>query len=213
MVSTDPTSSSRVARLPHAEAPRASVLPAESLHEDPGWCHAVPDASRRRMVLRTLLGISVRDALPFGHVLGAWEGRALAGVAVWLPPGHARMVGLRMARAVMGMSTLVVRAPTSLPGLARLGAGVARALADVPFWYLVALGVRSTHRGTGLGTRLMEPVLREADADADGVSCYLETGRRENIAYYERQAFSALGEVVPLSAGGAPMARMLRPPR
>ena len=52
------------------------------------------------------------------------------------------------------------------------------------------VGVTPSVQGQGIGRRLIEPSLAEAD-DA-GVDCYLETFDRRNPAFYERLGFSAV---------------------
>jgi GNAT superfamily N-acetyltransferase len=68
-----------------------------------------------------------------------------------------------------------------------------RALAAVAesAWYLSIVGVAPSAQGRGIGTRLIEPTLAEAD-DA-GVECYLETFDRRNLNFYQRLGFSAVG--------------------
>jgi GNAT superfamily N-acetyltransferase len=50
--------------------------------------------------------------------------------------------------------------------------------------------VAPSAQGRGIGKRLIEPTLAEAD-DA-GVDCYLETFDRRNPAFYQRLGFSAI---------------------
>ncbi len=56
-----------------------------------------------------------------------------------------------------------------------------------PFWYLDHIAVEADQRGSGVGTALIQHGL--AFADRDGVPAFLETGRPENVAYYERRGF------------------------
>jgi hypothetical protein len=58
---------------------------------------------------------------------------------------------------------------------------------------------------------LLRPVLQTPDGD--GVGCYLETGKRDNVAYYERLGFDLVAPGSPLYDTGPTMWRMLRPPR
>lgn len=68
-----------------------------------------------------------------------------------------------------------------------------RALAAVAksAWYLSIIGVTPSAQGRGIGRRLIEPTLTEADEA--GVECYLETFDRRNLGFYQRLGFSALG--------------------
>ena len=58
-------------------------------------------------------------------------------------------------------------------------------------WYLSIVGVTPSAQGQGIGSRLIEPTLAEAD-DA-GVDCYLETFDYRNPRFYQRLGFSAVG--------------------
>jgi ribosomal protein S18 acetylase RimI-like enzyme len=59
-------------------------------------------------------------------------------------------------------------------------------------WYLDVLAVRPEHQGTGLGRAVVGPGL--ARADGDGLGCYLETGKAENIAFYRAAGFEVTAE-------------------
>ena len=61
------------------------------------------------------------------------------------------------------------------------------------YWHLFILGVAPGHQGQGVGSRLLAPVL--AQADAAGERCYLETLEEHNLAFYARHGF-AVGEEV-----------------
>jgi GNAT superfamily N-acetyltransferase len=55
------------------------------------------------------------------------------------------------------------------------------------YWYLFILGVDPGQQGKGLGSKLISPQLRHADAD--GLPCYLETMEEKNLAFYHRHGF------------------------
>ncbi len=72
------------------------------------------------------------------------------------------------------------------------------------------VGVTPSAQGQGIGKRLIEPTLAEAD-DA-GVDCYLETFDRRNPDFYQRLGFSAVGShAEPVI--GATYTIMLRNPK
>ncbi len=48
-------------------------------------------------------------------------------------------------------------------------------------------------QGRGIGTKLLEPVLREATGD--GLACYLEASHEQNVPLYERHGSTILSEV------------------
>ncbi len=70
------------------------------------------------------------------------------------------------------------------------------------------LGVRPDAQRRGLGSKLIEPVLRRADRD--GVACYLETSDRANVAYYERFGFKVVDDALALVPNGPTHVAMRR---
>lgn len=65
-----------------------------------------------------------------------------------------------------------------------------------PHWYLWGLGVEPTHQDKGVGSALLQPVLREADKD--GLPCYLETQNETNLPFYHKHGFAVMSDgVVP----------------
>ena len=75
-------------------------------------------------------------------------------------------------------------------------------------WYLSLLAVAPGSQGRGLGSALLAAWL--ADVDARRESAWLETGREENVRFYERQGFEVAGE---LRVFDQPVWLMGRPPR
>jgi ribosomal protein S18 acetylase RimI-like enzyme len=61
-----------------------------------------------------------------------------------------------------------------------------------PHWYLWALGVEPARQGQGIGSRLIAPVL--AQADREGLPCYLETETAGNVAFYQKQGFYVVSD-------------------
>jgi GNAT superfamily N-acetyltransferase len=171
--------------------------------------YAAPDATRRAAGVTALYGAFLSDCLRFGEVYGT---SGVVGAACWLPPQRSTITLLRQIRA--GMYQLPLR--FGITGFNRLLAYDAiawklhHAHASQPHWYLAALGVEPEHQGQGIGGALMQPILTRADAQ--GLPCYLETHRPENVRLYQRHGFDVCchcdvpGHPVPVWA-------MLRRPR
>jgi len=68
----------------------------------------------------------------------------------------------------------------------------ARAVTAIPddAWYLSILGVDPTAQGRGIGGRLLEPTL--AEADAAGAIAWLETFTTRGARFYQRVGFTLL---------------------
>jgi GNAT superfamily N-acetyltransferase len=183
---------------------------AASFGDDPAYAHLIPDPQRRQRALRSFLATPVRDAVPFGTASVGVTGGDAVGAAVWLPPGAYPWSFGRKLRAMRAFMSILFAAPRSLPGLMRLGANVERAFPDDPVWYLEVVGVRPGMQRRGIGSRLLQPGI--AQADADGIPCYLETPRPENLPFYERLGFSVEREGVQLLPDGPTHWTMIRPP-
>jgi len=74
-----------------------------------------------------------------------------------------------------------------------------------PFTYLRTLGVDPQHQRRGVGSRLVEQVLRSAPP---ALPVYLETAKEQNVPFYVRHGFMPAGEFECL---GVPVWRLLRP--
>ena len=81
--------------------------------------------------------------------------------------------------------------------------------APQPCWYLNAIGVEPSQQGTGLGTALLDFMLRRVDEDA--LPSFLDTSLPDNLGYYERFGFRVTAEsTLP---NGIPLWGMTRQPR
>lgn len=173
--------------------------------EDPvfGWLVQGADReSRLSKAFTTFAGTVART--PGGRALVTQERTA---AALWLPPGAWRSgVGDFLRTAVPLTAALrggVVR------GL-RLQAVVERHHPAEPHWYLEALGAVPGARGTGVGGRVVQPVLDVCD-DAR-LPAYLESSNPRNVSFYERLGF-VRGEQLPVPPGCPPLLPMTRRPR
>jgi GNAT superfamily N-acetyltransferase len=148
--------------------------------------YAAPDTARRAAGVTAVYGAILSDCLRSGEVYGTPD---VVGAACWLPPDKSMFTLRRQIRS--GMLQLPLR--FGITGFNRLLAydAIARKLhhahAAQPHWYLAALGVEPQHQGQGIGGALMQPILGRADAQ--GLPCYLETHRPDNVRLYQRHGF------------------------
>jgi GNAT superfamily N-acetyltransferase len=109
-----------------------------------------------------------------------WEAGDALGVAAWIPPGSDGEM-MDIDRAIR---------PTMAAGRERheeFWEWIAERFPDEPFWYLDHIAVEEDQRGLGVGTALIDHGL--TFARRDGVTSFLETGRPDNVPYYERRGF------------------------
>lgn len=187
-------------RLQAEQMAEAGRVLARAFQDDPIWTWVFPDAKERASVLPWWMETSTRYCHLFGEVYTT--SGPLFGAADWLTPGNTHFPTDRLLAAGFGpmrerfgdgpygrfMTMLATIQPlheAAMPG---------------PHHYLMTLGVDPPRQGQGIGGALLQPAL--AQADAEGLSCYLETETREDVRFYLRHGFRVLVEtVVP---GGGP---------
>ncbi|MFC2038014.1 GNAT family N-acetyltransferase [Chloroflexota bacterium] len=170
---------------------------ARAFWEDPIYTALFTDEVEREQALQRLFGAVVGYCLMYGLVHTT---PAVEGAACWLTPGNTTVTFWRMLRAGLGLP----RAMAQFNPQARQGFQAVLAYTDEihkreapgPHWHLWALGVEPGCQGQGIGSRLIRPVL--AQADRDGVPCYLETETDKNVAFYQKRGFNIVSDgVVP----------------
>lgn len=171
--------------------------------------YAMADERRRTPGVAILYGALAWDCLRHGQVYWAPDKK---GAACWLPPGTS---ATSLPRQIAGG---MLRLPLHFGwrGFRRLTAydEVAQALhkknAPQPHWYLSVLAVEPANQGQGVGSALMQPMLKRADAE--GLSCYLDTHEDRNVRLYQRYGFEVATCAQP-PGHAIPVFSMVRPPR
>jgi len=170
-----------------------------AFYDDPPTVWANPsERTRTKRMERFFLG-RMRALLPHELSFACADG---AGAAVWSPP-DAWQMGLRELLHDLP-AFLSPRTPMVLRGMH----DVEKRHPKTPHYYLSILGVDPPRQGEGLGSALLQPMLRRCDQE--GVGAYLETGTERNVRFYSRHGFRVIDEV-PLPKG-PPMWLMWRDP-
>jgi len=186
-----------------ADIPALAGALSRAFHDDPVMEWLFPDPGRRPRWTKTFFEVRMRQLIRQEEI---WATGDSSGAALWAQPDRwklssgetasmlvkiARGVGRRTFRGLRGLSLIEERHPNE------------------PHWYLAVLGVDPTAQGGGLGSALLEPVLRACDED--GVAAYLESSKERNIAFYGRHGFRVTEEV--RMPKGPPIWLMWRDPR
>jgi ribosomal protein S18 acetylase RimI-like enzyme len=165
-----------------------------AFHDDPVWRWVIGDAEGYTARAGRALGSVAKVLVGHGHV---WMSRSGEAAATWAPPG-----------VRLGPRELLAAAPRLVPAVGWNGIRKMGALAEVDkhhpherHWYLAVLGTDPTYQGRGFGSAVMAPVL--ALADEQGVGCYLESSKEDNLSFYRRHGFEVTREV-DLSRGRGP---------
>lgn len=186
--------------------PIAETL-ADAFFDDPVMSWILADEGSRTRRLAGLFSTLLKGHyLPLGTV---WTTDDRLGAALWAPPG----------KAIIPAPTVLRNFPTLMRALGRRSIVALRALSHVeqkhpkePHWYLGVLGTKSAAQGKGIGSALLEPVLRTCDEQ--GLPAFLESSKERNIAFYRRFGFEVTSEITLPPNGPTvwPMWREPRPP-
>ena len=201
---------SGVRRLRAGDLDKAAAVLARSHQEDPAFAHVLPDPEKRARVLPWIFRQWCDDALAHGRVLGVEDGGRLAGAAAWYPPEGFPLTVRRKIRGTVQYAPLFRIAPGRIPALFSMMTEEERQRPAEPAWYLAVIGVDDGLRGAGVGGRLIEPLLEEADRDCS--PCFLETAKERNVRWYERMGFRVMRAGVALVKGGPTHWLMWREP-
>ena len=166
----------------------AAVL-TRAFARDPYFVWLAGDAPERNQRMRDAWRGILRHAS--AGLRETWTDAGRSGVAIWIPPGRASSSLLESFRLFPSF--------TRLTGWSRMREASAavellehrrRVHAPTPHFYLSALGVDPDLQGRGIGSAILEPVLRRADAT--GALAYLETATARNVLLYERHGFAVV---------------------
>lgn len=176
-----------IARATSAEVPALRSALAHAFQEDPVFRWLVPDADERRASLPSVFEAFADVYLPHDECYLAGDG---AGAAFWAPAGvdpfdeaTLEVFGRRLTDA---LGDHVERA-------FELEAVLGAHHPDEACAYLQFMGVMPGSRGRGLGSRMLETVLRRCDDT--GTPAYLEATSRDNRRLYERHGFTTVSEI------------------
>jgi GNAT superfamily N-acetyltransferase len=171
-----------------------------------GYVH---EPVRRREVLTQYFAYSIQEGQDIGRCVHLAD--PTFGVAVWLLP-QAPDVQSRAAhnkRALLE-STLDAEGCANYYRIVSFMRAKAANVLDDDAWYLSIVVVDPAAQGQGLGRKLLEPTL--AEADRVNATCYLETFSPRNPSFYERLGFSTKARFTEPTTG-ADYALMVRHPR
>lgn len=165
---------------------------ARAFRDDPTHRWFFPSERAWRLFSHRSFAALMRQNLPQGTVLTT---RRREGGAIWGAPDAPEAGPLRqLLFAVRFLPLFGRRVPLVMRGLRAIEMAQPRE----PHWYLGVLGSDPPHQGKGVGSALIEPVLRRADADR--AAAWLEASRPENVPYYQRFGFDVKCEI-PLPEG------------
>jgi GNAT superfamily N-acetyltransferase len=174
----------------------ASELAARAMRDNPLDIAAFGiDANRREVRMRRMFRIVLAMVRRKGLVLGAFDGPALAGIAATVPSGGCQPSLLEKLALTPRMFAAV--GPVGFARMLRWTEAWAARDAALPHWHLGPVAVDAHLQGRGIGSQLLIEYCRRLDRT--GAAGYLETDKRENVAFYLRFGFHTVGEAPVLN--------------
>lgn len=160
--------------------------------------------------LRTHFEQLVQRGIDRGEVSGAVLSGQLTGTAVWFPPGKFPPGG-RIGLSIRASVGLVRARDASAVAMETLVRSVMRRHPKRPIWYLAAVGVTPARNRRGIGTRLLEPMLKRIDAA--GEECIVHVTREGGVEFFRNLGFHVVAGPWQVGSSGPNMWTMRRAPR
>jgi ribosomal protein S18 acetylase RimI-like enzyme len=205
----EPTAFTPIRLSPERKDPAAEIL-AQAFRDDPLYSHVFPNADQRLRSTRSLWRAVLTVTLRYGEVYTTSD---LHGAACWMRPGRPELSLWQSLRTGFALQRAVARFPTDARSrfLDVIGYvdNMHEQVMPQPHWYLWVLGVAPEHQGRGVGGKLLQPVL--AEADRNRLPCYLETESERNVAFYRKHGFEVISADPP-PPQGVQLWLMLRQP-
>jgi ribosomal protein S18 acetylase RimI-like enzyme len=157
--------------------------------------------------IRALFRLQARRIYaPRGYCYSAGED----GACMWMMPGGE--LGFTTGDYLrFAASTLFASGPGAITRGLKTGQAMEARHPRFAHAYLFSIGVRECARGTGLGRRLIAPVLEACDKT--GTPAYLENSNPANAAFYASCGFVVMGEPIRPLPDSPPLQPMIREPR
>jgi ribosomal protein S18 acetylase RimI-like enzyme len=168
----------------------ASASAAAALENDPFYraicAPYADDPVRRRALLLPYFDYSIQEGRELGRCVHLAD--PACGVAVWLlPQTPAAQKRAADKKREFLRTTLAAEGCANYYRILDFMKAKSATIVNDDAWYLSIVAVTPTTQGRGLGRKLLEPTL--AEADRVSATCYLETFTPRNVAFYERLGF------------------------
>ncbi len=190
-----------------ADVAAVSAAQARAFYDDPLQVWTFPDDATRLAVLEQMFLVAL-PILSLAHG-DCYTDPSGAVAALWVRPGQwpFRLDDAEIAR-LTPLQPLLGRRGLERQRLAN--DCMARSHPIEPHWYLQGLGTDPPFQRRGYASAALAPVL--ARCDAEGTPAYLESTKRENVAFYERHGFAVTG-TIDVPRHGPTLYVMWRDPR
>lgn len=175
MAKPDPASRSAVAALETDPFYQAICAPARNTPK------------KSRAILERYFDYSIQEGRELGRAIHLPN--AAQGVAVWLlPQPEAVESEAAQRKHAFLQTTLEPEGWQNYRSMIEFMSSKSAAIVNDEAWYLSIIAVDPEVQGRGLGRKLLEPTI--AEADRAGATCFLETFSERNLSFYQRVGFA-----------------------
>jgi ribosomal protein S18 acetylase RimI-like enzyme len=177
-----------VTRLQDSQIESASAILAHAFNHDPTFRYFTREEERARInAIKCYATAKLRYSQPYNQIYTTTND--LKGIAIWIPPGEFPLDDLRLLSLGLYALPFHLRLSRLAELLSVLSTTEKYHKQDLPqpHWYLSMLGVSPAYQRQGIGSLLLQPVLKQADKDRS--PCYLETSTEGGVRLYQRHGF------------------------
>ena len=149
------------------QIPSAASVLANAFAEAPRFRFLLPNDARLPAKLRWYWGATIRASIITGavvHVARRESGGEVGAVAIWEPPEQGERGALTLVRSGLWAAPIRLGLSAYLRRRA-LGRMLSALDPPQPCWYLDTIGVEPSEQRTGLGTALLDLMLKRIDED------------------------------------------------
>jgi ribosomal protein S18 acetylase RimI-like enzyme len=205
------TKTINIVSLKNWQLNEATDILTDGFNNDPVFRYVTPEEDTAGAIaLRWLCEKFLHSVSPYQHIYTTDE--KLKGVAAWVPPEHSHNDLLPLSDTELEQLKQNLGSSKIERFMSVFTAFEEKHERDVPepHWYLYALAVSSAYQGQGIGSSLIQPILKQADKDS--VPCYLFTSTESGVRFYRRHGFEVtwMGETL---AGSPYIWTMKREPK
>jgi ribosomal protein S18 acetylase RimI-like enzyme len=177
--------------LERSQTEKATEILTNAFYNDPMFGCIIPETEPAKYnALKWFCRMTLDVSQPYNHIYTTPD--ELKGIAAWLPPGHASISMLQLLQA--GLYALPFKLGWKKSGrfMSLFSLIEERHIKEMPnpHWYLFMLGVSPSYQNQGIGSTLLQPILKQANSD--GLPCYLQTSTESAIRFYKRHGFEIL---------------------
>jgi GNAT superfamily N-acetyltransferase len=173
----------------------ASEIAAKAFEDDPVFKYLTPDD--RDLRFQALTWFTSKAIAYCSQHQQVYTTSDLQGIAAWLPPGAFSSHPLQLLQ--MAVELKLYTLPLKV-GWNRLGRWLnflsatdkahQQDMGDRPHWYLGIMVVNPASQGQGVGSRLLQPILKQAREES--LACYLVTFTEQAVRFYRKNGFEVM---------------------